>query len=90
MNDHNHPQKKQVINRMAKIIGHSQAIKRMCEEGKECTEILTQIAAVRSALNGVGKVILKDHLEHCIVDVAEGTDEHALEELNKAIDKLIK
>lgn len=89
MNDHNHPQKKEVITRMAKIVGHAQSIKKMCEEGRECTEILNQIAAVKSALNGVGKVILKDHINHCIIDAAESNDENALLELNKSIDKLL-
>lgn len=89
MNDHNHPQKKEVITRMAKIVGHTQSIKKMCEEGRECTEILNQIAAVRSALNSVGKVILKDHMNHCILDAYKNGDEQAMIELNKTIDKLL-
>ncbi len=89
MNDHNHPQKKEVIVRMAKIVGHSQSIKKMCEEGRECTEILNQIAAVRSALNGVSKVILKDHINHCIIDACKTGDKQAIVELNKSIDKLL-
>lgn len=82
-----HPHEKEVITRLAKIVGHSKAIKNMYEDHRDCTEILTQIAAVRSALNSVGKVILKDHLNHCILDNRD--DDIALEALNKAIDKLI-
>ncbi len=89
MNDHNHPQKKAVITRMAKIVGHANSIKNMCEEGRECTEILNQIAAVRSALNSVGKVILKEHIEHCIIDAVKNGDQESIDELNKSIDKLI-
>lgn len=40
----------------------------MCEDGRGCTEILNQIATVKSALNSVAKVILKDHINYCIID----------------------
>ena len=44
----------------------------MVEDGKDCTEgVLIQLAAVRSALTNTGKVILKDHIDHCIVDAVE-------------------
>ncbi|MCC5910541.1 MAG: metal-sensing transcriptional repressor [Clostridiaceae bacterium] len=90
MKEHNHPQQKQIINRMARITGHAEAIKRMYEEGKECSEILIQIAAVRSALNNVGKLILQDHINHCIIEAVENEDQEVLEKLNDAIDKFIK
>lgn len=90
MNHHNHPQRKEVINRMSRIIGHAEAIKKMCVEGRECSEILIQIAAVKSALNNAGKIILQDHINHCIIDAIEKKDENALENLNKAIDKFVK
>jgi len=90
MKPHKHPQQKQVINRMARIVGHAEAIKKMCEEEKECSEILIQIAAVKSALNNVGKLILKDHINHCIVEAVEAQDETALEKLEEAIDKFMK
>lgn len=90
MKEHNHPQQKQIINRMARIIGHAEAIKRMCEEGKECSEILIQIAAVRSALNNVGKLILEDHINHCILEAVENKDHGMLDKLNDAIAKFIK
>lgn len=82
-----HPHEKQVKVRLAKIVGHIQSVKNMYEEGRECTEVLNQISAVRSALNSVGKLILKDHLNHCIID--NHNDEEALEALNKAIDKML-
>jgi len=90
MEKHNHPNQKKVINRMSRIIGHTQAIKRMVEEEKSCEEILIQIAAVRSALNNVGKVILKDHMQHSLIEAIESGDEEAFEALDKAIDKLLK
>lgn len=90
MDNHSHPQSKQVVNRMSRIIGHTEAIKRMCEEGKECSEILIQIAAVRSALNNVGKLILEDHINHCILEAIENEDKESVKKLNDAINKFIK
>lgn len=75
---------------MARIVGHTQAIKRMVEEEKSCEEILIQIAAVRSALNNVGKIVLKDHMQHSLIEAIETGDEAAFEELDKALDKLLK
>ncbi len=88
--DHQHPNMDQVIRRLSKIIGHTQAIKRMCEEGRSCDDILTQIAAVRSALGSAGRVILQDHIENCVVESLASGDRESLESLNKAIEKLMK
>ena len=51
---------------------------------------LALVSAVKAALNNTGKVILQDHIEHCIVDAVESGDKEALDELNKAIDRFIK
>ena len=85
---HTHTQTKAVINRLSRAIGHLEYVKRMVESGQDCTEVLIQLAAVRSALSSTAKVILKDHLEHCITD--EQTDAEAqLKALNDAIDKFM-
>lgn len=84
---HQHTQTKAVINRLARAIGHLESVKRMVENGKDCTEVLIQLAAVRSALNSTAKVILKDHMEHCITEA--GSDASQLKALNEAIDKFI-
>ena len=75
---------------MARIIGHMESIRRMVEDGRDCSEVLVQIAAVKSAINNVGKVILQDHIRHCIVDAVEEGDEQALEDLCSAMDKFMK
>jgi DNA-binding FrmR family transcriptional regulator len=62
----------------------------MVEEGRDCPEVLIQLAAVRSAIDSVSKIILKDHLDHCIVDAVETGDTKAIEELNKAIEIMMK
>lgn len=86
---HTHTNTKAVLNRLSKAIGHLESVKRMIEDGRDCSEVLIQLAAVKSAINNTGKVILKDHMEHCIVDAISHGNEDALEELNKAIDKFM-
>ena len=85
---HVHENQKAVINRLSRAIGHREKVKRMVEEGYDCSEVLVQLAAVRSALNSTAKVILKDHLEHCITD-ASANDADQLAALNEAIDKFM-
>ena len=85
---HTHTQTKAVVNRLARAIGHLESVKSMVENGRDCTEVLVQLAAVRSALNNTAKVILKDHLEHCITEDTEGVEEQ-LRALNDAIDKFM-
>ena len=85
---HTHTQTKAVLNRLSRAIGHLEPVKRMVEDGRDCTEVLVQLAAVRSALNSTAKVILKDHLEHCIDDVSAG-DSDQLAALNESIDKFM-
>ncbi len=84
---HSHTQTKAVVNRLARAIGHLESVRRMVEEERDCTEVLVQLAAVRSALNNTAKIILKDHIEHCITGAE--ADASALQELNDAIDKFI-
>ena len=85
---HTHTQTKAVVNRLARAIGHLESVKRMVEEGRDCTDVLIQLAAVRSALNNTAKIILKDHIEHCISGADHG-DGDSLQHLNDAIDKFI-
>ena len=83
---HEHSQTRAVINRLSRAIGHLESVKRMVEDGRDCSEVLVQLAAVRSALNSTAKIIIKDHIEHCIAGAEDG---HDLQELNDAIDKFI-
>ena len=87
---HSHKQTKAVINRLSRAIGHLTAVKNMVEQGRDCSEVLTQLSAVRGALGKTCEVILKDHLETCIVSAVKADDHEAIEELKKAIELLIK
>lgn len=84
---HYHTQTKAVINRLSRAIGHLEAVKHMVEDGRDCSEVLVQLAAVRSALNNTAKIILKDHLEHCITDSDSSAEQ--LAQMNDAIDRFI-
>ena len=87
---HSHEHTKAVVNRLSRAIGHLEAIKRMVESGRDCSEVLIQLSAVKAAINNTGKIILQDHIEHCIVDAIENGDIEAIADLEKAIDKFIK
>ena len=87
---HSHEQTKAVLNRLSRAIGHMESIKRMVEEGRDCSEVLIQLSAVKSAINNTGKIILQDHIEHCIVDAVEHGDREAIKELERAIDRFMK
>ena len=72
---HIHENQKAVVNRLARAIGHLNKVKRMVEEGYDCADVLVQLAAVRSALDNTGKVILNDHIRHCMVDAVQMGDD---------------
>ena len=87
---HVHENQKAVVNRLARAIGHLNKVKRMVEEGYDCGEVLVQLAAVRSAIDNTGKVILNDHIRHCMVDAVAAGDNAAIDDLCEAINKFMK
>ena len=87
---HSHEHTKAVLNRLSRAIGHLQSVRNMVEEGRDCAEVLVQIAAVRSAIDNTGKLILQDHLKHCIVEAAAEGDQQTIDDLCHAIDKYMK
>ena len=90
LHGHVHENQKAVVNRLARAIGHLEKVKRMVEAGDDCTEVLIQLAAVRSALDNTGKVILKEHMRNCMVDAVSAGDQDAIDDLCQAIDKFMK
>lgn len=89
---HTHSPKtvKNELNRIARIIGHMKSIKIMIESGRDCSEVLIQLAAVDAAIKSLSRVILKEHMSTCIVDAIKTGDEEAIQALNEAIDKFMK
>ena len=82
---------KGVLNRLARVEGQVKSIRGMVESGRDCSEVLIQVAAARAALDQAGRVILEDHMEHCILEaVDEGRGQEALENLKVALKQFIK
>ncbi|MBR2520660.1 MAG: metal-sensing transcriptional repressor, partial [Oscillospiraceae bacterium] len=82
-------EKKRQVNRLSRVIGHLQYVKRMIENDEDCAEVLIQISAVKSALNGLGKEIINEHIAHCITHAVEDGDTEAIEEFQKAIQRYL-
>ncbi|MCI2425878.1 metal-sensing transcriptional repressor [Candidatus Acetothermia bacterium] len=82
--------RQEVVERLSKIDGHVRAIKRMVEEDRDCPEVLLQISAVRAALDQVGRIILEDHLDTCIVAaIKEGSEEEAIVKLKESLARFL-
>jgi CsoR family transcriptional regulator, copper-sensing transcriptional repressor len=63
-----HETRNQVEVRIRRISGQVSGLERMVQEDRYCVDVLLQIAAVRAALDGVGKLILRSHIETCVSD----------------------
>lgn len=79
-----------MVDRLSRAIGHMQAIRTMVEEERDCSEVLMQIAAVKSAINNVGREILKERITHCAIYAARDNDMQVIQELNAALDRYMK
>lgn len=83
-------EKKALMNRLKRIEGQVRGIQRMLEEDAYCADILIQVSAINSALNGFNKELLSEHLHTCVAkDIREGKDE-AIDELAELLRKLMK
>ncbi len=85
--------KKKYLARVKRIEGQARGIHRMVDEEQYCIDILTQIAALTSALEGLALNLIDDHLRHCVVDAAKlgGEEGEAkLAEASAAIARLVK
>ena len=81
---------KDLDNRLAAVEGHIAAIRRMLAEGRDCDELLLQLKAAESSVSKVSKIILQDHLTHCVRESLEQGDNAALEQFGKILDKYIR
>ncbi len=87
---HSHKNTKAVSNRLAKAVGHLDSVKKMVDRGESCTDVLTQLIAVRSAINNTAKIIIVDHLNECIVEAAKNDDLKKIAEFEKIIKSFVK
>lgn len=84
----NEQELKQLKNRLSRIIGQMNGIGRMLDENRYCGDILTQVAAVESALQSFGYEILKDHMETCVVEEVQKGNTAVVDEAVELIKKL--
>ena len=80
---------KDLDNRLAGAEGHIAAIRRMMQEDRECEEILLQLSAAESALDKVAKIILKEHLNHCVKESIQRGETSSLEQFNRILEKYL-
>ena len=69
-----------LVKRLHRIEGQVRGIERMLEEDRYCIDILTQIAAVKTALEQVGVRLLEGHVTHCVHDAIASGDAAAADE----------
>ena len=86
-----HRHRTAVARRLARAEGHLAAVRRMVDEGRDCPDILIQLAAVRAALEASARLILADHMESCVRDAARAGDaESAWADLHRALESFIR
>ncbi|MBL0385565.1 metal-sensitive transcriptional regulator [Tumebacillus sp. ITR2] len=87
---HSHKTKSDLLTRLNRIEGQVRGIKGLIEKDTYCDDVLNQIAAVQSALNSVGKLLLTQHMKTCVVERIQEGDHEVIEELMKTMGKLMK
>ena len=87
---HTHENTQAVINRLSRAIGHLTSVKTMVKQGRDCSEVLIQLAAVRAAINRTCDIILQDHIAECVIEAVSCGDYEKIEDLNKAIERFMK
>ncbi|MBN6188794.1 metal-sensitive transcriptional regulator [Aneurinibacillus sp. BA2021] len=87
---HSDKVKSNLTSRLNRIEGQIRGIKGMIEKDVYCDDILNQIAAVQSALNSVGKLLLEGHMKSCVIERIQEGDHDVIDELLKTMNKLMK
>ena len=83
--------REQVQARLRRIEGQVRGLQRMVDEDRYCIDVLTQVSAVKAALDGVALLLLQDHTSHCVVDaIRAGDGSEKIRELNEAVARLVK
>lgn len=81
---------KAIVNRLSKVIGHMKSIRTMVETDRDCSEVMIQLSAVKSAVNNAGKEILKTYITQSVKESLDKEDRESIHKLNKSIDSFMK
>ncbi|WNB92931.1 metal-sensitive transcriptional regulator [Bacillus sp. NEB1478] len=87
---HSDKVKNNLITRLNRIEGQIRGVKGLIDRDTYCDDVITQIAAIQSALNSVGKILLEGHLKSCVVERLQEGDQEVLDELLITVKKLMK
>ncbi|OXM16150.1 metal-sensitive transcriptional regulator [Paenibacillus herberti] len=87
---HSEKTKTNLISRLNRIEGQVRGIKGLIERDTYCDDVLNQISSIQSALNGVGKLLLEQHLKSCVVERLQEGDSTIIDELMVTMNKLIR
>lgn len=79
-----------LIKRLSRIEGQVRGVARMVSEDSYCIEVLTQIAAVKSAIDQVGMLLLEDHIKHCVTDSVRAGESAKVDELLTAVNRFAR
>ena len=79
-----------LINRLSRIEGQIRGIKGMLERDAYCTDIITQVSAVSSALNSFNRELLSSHIKSCVKDDIRAGNDETIDELINILGKLMK
>jgi len=88
--DRDDKEKRDLMNRLKRIEGQVRGVEGMLENDCYCIDILMQVSAITSALNSFNKVLLSNHLKTCVADNIKAGNEEVVDELAKALQKLMK
>ncbi len=87
---HSDKTKRNLVSRLNRIEGQIRGVKGLIEKDTYCDDVLTQISAIQSALNSVGKILLEGHLRSCVIDRLQEGDTEVIDEFLTTIKKLMK
>lgn len=83
-------EKKKLIHRLSRIEGQIRGIKGMLEDECYCVDILTQVSAAQAALNSFNRVLLKEHMQTCVIDDIKAGRDEVVDELLETLQKIMK
>ena len=88
--DRSEEERKKLIHRLNRIEGQIRGIRGMVENDAYCTDILTQVSAIQSALNAFSRELLANHIRTCVTEGIQSGDTEVVDELVRTVEKLMK
>lgn len=84
------PDKESLLRRLGRIEGQVRGVTRMVSEDAYCIDVLTQIGAIKSAIDQVGMLLLEDHVKHCVTESVQRGEQARVDELVKAVGRFAR